>query len=138
MHRVTRLLSSQAHRSGSYNGLLCIGPLESQSSGLVLLLWQSAHLQVLAGSADFAKACVADGCAPGPPTLSPCLNTSPCLQDLLTRHKAMVAVYLSEHYRSFFQDYSKLLQSSNYVTRRQSLKVSLQQSMSGCGLNPCS
>lgn len=44
-------------------------------------------------------------------------------KDLLTRHKAMVAVYLSEHYRSFFLDYSKLLQSSNYVTRRQSLKL---------------
>ena len=68
----------------------------------------------------------------GPPF--PFLNILPYLQDLLTRHKAMVAVYLSEHYRSFFQDYSKLLQSSNYVTRRQSLKVSLLHiSLTKCG-----
>ena len=64
----------------------------------------------------------------------PSLSTLPCLQDLLTRHKAMVAVYLSEHYCSFFQDYSKLLQSSNYVTRRQSLKVILlHMSFTNCG-----
>ena len=62
------------------------------------------------------------------------MNPLPCLQDLLTRHKAMVAVYLSEHYRSFFLDYSKLLQSSNYVTRRQSLKVSLLHTLlTNCG-----
>ena len=98
---------------------------QSQASGLVLLLRQSARLQLLAGAADSPQACATAGCATWPPTLFSPLNTLPCLQDLLTRHKAMVAVYLSEHYRSFFQDYSKLLQSSNYVTRRQSLKVSL-------------
>lgn len=44
-------------------------------------------------------------------------------QDLLTRHKRVVAQYLSEHYQPFFDAYNKLLRSSNYVTRRQSLKV---------------
>jgi hypothetical protein len=47
----------------------------------------------------------------------------PVLQDLLTRHKRVVAQYLSEHYQPFFEAYNKLLRSSNYVTRRQSLKV---------------
>lgn len=46
-----------------------------------------------------------------------------CPQDLLTRHKRVVAQYLSEHYQPFFEAYNKLLRSSNYVTRRQSLKV---------------
>jgi hypothetical protein len=35
----------------------------------------------------------------------------------------VVAQYLSEHYQPFFEAYNKLLRSSNYVTRRQSLKV---------------
>lgn len=41
----------------------------------------------------------------------------------MTRHKRVVAQYLSEHYQPFFEAYNKLLRSSNYVTRRQSLKV---------------
>lgn len=44
-------------------------------------------------------------------------------RDLLTRHKAMVSGYLWEHYADFFGAFKKLLQSSNYVTRRQSLKL---------------
>lgn len=44
-------------------------------------------------------------------------------KDLLTRHKPMVAHYLSEHYDEFFQQYTVLLKSDNYVTRRQSLKL---------------
>lgn len=44
-------------------------------------------------------------------------------KDLLTRHKAAVSKFLTEGYLKFFEPYSKLLQSSNYVTRRQSLKL---------------
>jgi calcium binding protein 39 len=44
---------------------------------------------------------------------------------LLTRHKALVAEFLAEHYSDFFEAYNKLLQSDNYVTKRQSLKVRL-------------
>lgn len=44
-------------------------------------------------------------------------------KDLLTRHKAMVAGYLLSHYQEFFGAYTHLLQSENYVTRRQSLKL---------------
>lgn len=44
-------------------------------------------------------------------------------KDLLTRHKAAVAQFLADHYQRFFDAFYSLLQSSNYVTRRQSLKV---------------
>ncbi|KAG2499343.1 hypothetical protein HYH03_002918 [Edaphochlamys debaryana] len=44
-------------------------------------------------------------------------------KDLLTRHKSVVAAYLQEHYQEFFAAYVKLLQSTNYVVRRQSLKL---------------
>ncbi|PNW70198.1 hypothetical protein CHLRE_17g709950v5 [Chlamydomonas reinhardtii] len=44
-------------------------------------------------------------------------------KDLLTRHKAVVAQYLQEHYTEFFGAYIRLLQSTNYVVRRQSLKL---------------
>lgn len=44
-------------------------------------------------------------------------------QDLLTRHTAPVAQFLNLNYERFFDGYTELLQSENYVTRRQSLKV---------------
>jgi calcium binding protein 39 len=44
-------------------------------------------------------------------------------QDLLTRHKSVVAQFLADRYQPFFEAYEQLLKSSNYVTRRQSLKV---------------
>lgn len=44
-------------------------------------------------------------------------------KDLLTRHTGPVAKFLDENYDQFFEGYSELLQSENYVTRRQSLKL---------------
>jgi len=44
-------------------------------------------------------------------------------KDLLTRHKGAVAQFLADHYQEFFDHFYRLLQSTNYVTRRQSLKV---------------
>lgn len=44
-------------------------------------------------------------------------------KDLLTRHKAVVAAYLVENYLTFLEHYRQLLESSNYVTRRQSVKL---------------
>ncbi|GAA5992167.1 hypothetical protein JCM10908_001801 [Rhodotorula pacifica] len=44
-------------------------------------------------------------------------------RETLTRHKPMVAEYLDENYDRFFSQYSLLVQSSNYVTKRQSLKL---------------
>uniref|UniRef100_UPI00358EDC57 calcium-binding protein 39-like n=1 Tax=Myxine glutinosa TaxID=7769 RepID=UPI00358EDC57 len=44
-------------------------------------------------------------------------------KDLLTRHKIMCAEFLEEHYERIFGEYEKLLNSENYVTKRQSLKL---------------
>ena len=44
-------------------------------------------------------------------------------KDLLTRHKGAVAAFLSDSYAEFFEHFHRLLQSANYVTRRQSLKL---------------
>ncbi|PWN30191.1 Mo25-like protein [Jaminaea rosea] len=44
-------------------------------------------------------------------------------KETLTKHKAMVAEYLEKNYDRFFNMYETLLQSPNYVTKRQSLKL---------------
>ncbi|KAJ7980163.1 Calcium-binding protein 39-like [Quillaja saponaria] len=44
-------------------------------------------------------------------------------KDLLTRHGKVVSEFLTAHYDEFFDLYEKLLTSSSYVTRRQSLKL---------------
>ncbi|XP_022642704.1 putative MO25-like protein At5g47540 isoform X2 [Vigna radiata var. radiata] len=46
-------------------------------------------------------------------------------KELLTRHKSTVAEFLSKNYEWFFAEYNtKLLESSNYITRRQAVKES--------------
>ncbi|KDN44536.1 ARM repeat-containing protein, partial [Tilletiaria anomala UBC 951] len=44
-------------------------------------------------------------------------------KECLTKHKPMVAEYLERNYDKFFAMYTGLLQSPNYVTKRQSLKL---------------
>ncbi|KAF7491399.1 Protein Mo25 [Sarcoptes scabiei] len=44
-------------------------------------------------------------------------------KELLTRHKALSAEFLNTNYEKFFDCYEKLLNSENYVTKRQSLKL---------------
>eukprot|EP01086_Lenisia_limosa_P001340 TRINITY_DN124_c0_g1_i1.p2 TRINITY_DN124_c0_g1~~TRINITY_DN124_c0_g1_i1.p2 ORF type:complete len:336 (-),score=85.48 TRINITY_DN124_c0_g1_i1:42-1049(-) len=44
-------------------------------------------------------------------------------KDLLTRHKKLVSEFVDANYDSFFEKYTELLKSSNFVTRRQSLKL---------------
>ncbi|KIH57021.1 mo25-like protein [Ancylostoma duodenale] len=44
-------------------------------------------------------------------------------KDLITRHKTLCAEFLDANYDRFFAEYQKLLNSDNYVTRRQSLKL---------------
>ncbi|XP_021904965.1 calcium-binding protein 39 isoform X1 [Carica papaya] len=44
-------------------------------------------------------------------------------KDLLTKHDSVVSEFLTAHYDEFFDVYERLLTSSNYVTRRQSLKL---------------
>ncbi|BEJ12386.1 hypothetical protein CspHIS471_0208460 [Cutaneotrichosporon sp. HIS471] len=45
------------------------------------------------------------------------------MKDTLTKHKQMVAAYLEANYDRFFTMYNTLIMSSNYVTKRQSLKL---------------
>jgi calcium binding protein 39 len=45
------------------------------------------------------------------------------LQELLTRHKMLGAEFLEANYDKVFGHYQRLLNSENYVTRRQSLKL---------------
>ncbi|XP_073055970.1 putative MO25-like protein At5g47540 isoform X2 [Primulina eburnea] len=45
-------------------------------------------------------------------------------KELLTRHKSTVSEFLSKNYEWFFAEYnSKLLESTNYITRRQAIKL---------------
>lgn len=46
-----------------------------------------------------------------------------CLQELLTRHKILCSEFLETNYDKVFTHYQRLLNSENYVTRRQSLKL---------------
>ncbi|KAF4358712.1 hypothetical protein G4B88_015063 [Cannabis sativa] len=48
----------------------------------------------------------------------------PNFDDLLTKHVNLVSEFLTARHDEFFDSYEKLLTSSNYVTRRQSLKDS--------------
>lgn len=45
------------------------------------------------------------------------------IQELLTRHKILSAEFLEVNYEKVFSHYQRLLNSENYVTRRQSLKL---------------
>lgn len=45
------------------------------------------------------------------------------LKETLTRHKTMVAEYLDKNYDRFFNSFTTLIMSNNYVTKRQSLKL---------------
>jgi len=44
-------------------------------------------------------------------------------KDLLTKHKSVVAEFLEANYDKFFDKFTTLLNSNNYVTKRQSLKL---------------
>eukprot|EP01121_Diplochlamys_sp_Union-15-3_P007874 TRINITY_DN2038_c0_g2_i2.p1 TRINITY_DN2038_c0_g2~~TRINITY_DN2038_c0_g2_i2.p1 ORF type:complete len:189 (+),score=16.54 TRINITY_DN2038_c0_g2_i2:147-713(+) len=44
-------------------------------------------------------------------------------KDLLMKHKQLSAEFLEKNYEKVFEEYTKLLHSKNYVTKRQSLKL---------------
>ncbi|KAD6794405.1 hypothetical protein R6Q59_025080 [Mikania micrantha] len=44
-------------------------------------------------------------------------------RELLTRHKSTVAEFLTRNYDWFFQEYNSLLESSNYITRRNAVRL---------------
>ncbi|XP_010905891.1 putative MO25-like protein At5g47540 isoform X1 [Elaeis guineensis] len=51
-------------------------------------------------------------------------DASATFKELLTRHKSTVAEFLSKNYDWFFKEFnSKLLESPNYITRRQAVKL---------------
>ena len=53
-----------------------------------------------------------------------CADAFSTFRELLTRHKALVATYLETNFDMFFSNYNrKLVQSDNYVTKRQSIKL---------------
>ncbi|KAK4341890.1 hypothetical protein RND71_037706 [Anisodus tanguticus] len=60
------------------------------------------------------------------------------LQELMTRHKSTVAEFLFENYDWFFTEFNaKLLESSNYITRRQAIKLFLCYILSDEGFLLC-
>ncbi|CAG8494484.1 2519_t:CDS:2 [Ambispora leptoticha] len=56
-------------------------------------------------------------------------------KDILTRHKTLVAEFLDKNYDKFFEHYTKLLNSGNYVTKRQSLKLLGEILLDRCNFN---
>ena len=44
-------------------------------------------------------------------------------KDLLTRHKALLSNFLEKNHETFFGKYTVLLNSNNYATKRQSIKL---------------
>ncbi|CAG8478407.1 22011_t:CDS:10 [Cetraspora pellucida] len=56
-------------------------------------------------------------------------------KEILTRHKTLVAEFLDTNYDRFFESYTKLLNSNNYVTKRQSLKLLGEILLDRCNFN---
>ena len=48
------------------------------------------------------------------------------LKSLLTRHKVLMARFFEQNYERVFGKYNELVNSENYVTKRQSIKVSIR------------
>lgn len=57
------------------------------------------------------------------PTFDLASDAFATFQELMTKHRMLVAALLTESYDRFVPEFSKLLASENYVTRRQSLKL---------------
>jgi calcium binding protein 39 len=57
------------------------------------------------------------------PTFDVASDAFATFQELMTRHRMLVAGFITESYDRVIPEFNKLLSSENYVTRRQSLKV---------------
>ncbi|KAM7492756.1 hypothetical protein LguiA_035677 [Lonicera macranthoides] len=58
------------------------------------------------------------------PNFDVAADVAATFKELLTRHKSTVAEFLSKNYSWFFSEFnSKLLESENYITRRQAIKI---------------
>lgn len=58
------------------------------------------------------------------PNFDVAADATATFKELLTRHKSTVAEFLTKNFDWFFAEYnSKLLESTNYITRRQAIKL---------------
>lgn len=58
------------------------------------------------------------------PNFDVAADAAATFKELMTRHKSTVAEFLTKNYDWFFSEYnSKLLESTNYITRRQAIKL---------------
>ncbi|CDW56019.1 protein Mo25 [Trichuris trichiura] len=57
------------------------------------------------------------------PTFEVASDAFSTFKELITKHKVLCAEFLEQNYDRFFDSYQQLLNSENYVTRRQSLKL---------------
>jgi calcium binding protein 39 len=58
------------------------------------------------------------------PNFDVAADAAATFKELMTRHKSTVAEFLTKNYDWFFAEYnSKLLESTNYITRRQAIKL---------------
>lgn len=57
------------------------------------------------------------------PTFDIASDAFASFKEILTKHKGIVPEYLLTNYDRFFEKYNLLLNSNNYVTKRQSLKA---------------
>jgi calcium binding protein 39 len=57
------------------------------------------------------------------PTFELASDAAASFREILTRHKNLSAAFLSEKYDVFFPAFNQMLETGNYVTRRQSLKL---------------
>eukprot|EP00298_Acanthocystis_sp_HF-20_P028207 c6802_g1_i1.p1 GENE.c6802_g1_i1~~c6802_g1_i1.p1 ORF type:complete len:234 (+),score=89.56 c6802_g1_i1:65-766(+) len=57
------------------------------------------------------------------PTFDVASDAFASFREMLTKHKTICAEFLNSQYDSVFESYTKLLNSYNYATRRQSLKL---------------
>ncbi|KAL3508419.1 hypothetical protein ACH5RR_027820 [Cinchona calisaya] len=58
------------------------------------------------------------------PSFDVAADATATFKELMTRHKSTIAEFLAENYKWFFAEFnSKLLESANYITRRQAVKL---------------
>ncbi|KAL3503576.1 hypothetical protein ACH5RR_038025 [Cinchona calisaya] len=58
------------------------------------------------------------------PNFDVAADATATFKELMTRHKSTIAEFLAENYSWFFAEFnSKLLESANYITRRQAVKL---------------
>lgn len=52
-------------------------------------------------------------------------NAFVVIKEVLTRHKTLAANFMDKNFDQFFEKYNVMVKSDNYLTKRQSLKASI-------------